>query len=286
MSTLKAKTIQPVSDSDTLVLRTGAADSLTVDTSGNTTIRGELIVDGINIGQGLGNYDTNTRVGLAALANTTTPTVNPPWNTAFGRSALNANNIGYYNTGIGGQSLLATTEGFENTAVGYASGNSNTVGDYNTAIGSQAGPASGGLNYTTCVGRNALASADNSVALGAGSYATQANSIFLGNSQVTSLYMGNGSGVTPAFVARAWARLTGTSITSSGNLSVSVNSNVYTFTFTTAMPNANYAVVSTPVTNNYFCPVTSATSTGFVVTIVNVSGTAVQPAGLSVVVFG
>jgi len=286
MSTLKAKTIQPVSDLDTLVLRTGATDSLTVDTSGNTTIRGELIVDGINIGQGVGNYNTNTRVGLAALASTTTPTVDPPWNTAFGRSALNANGTGYYNTGIGGQSLQNTTEGFENTAVGFYSGINNTLGDYNTAIGSQAGPASGGLTNTTCVGRNALASASNSVALGASSYANQPNSIFLGNSQVTSLYMGNGSAVTPAFVARAWARVTGTSLTSSGNLSVSVSGNVYTFTFTTAMPNANYAVVSTPVNNGYFCPIWDITATGFVIKTVQANGTATAVAGLSVVVFG
>ena len=68
MSTLKAKTIQPVSDSDTLVLRTGASDSLTLDTNGNATIRGELTVDGIPIGQGLGNKNTNTRVGAGAAA--------------------------------------------------------------------------------------------------------------------------------------------------------------------------------------------------------------------------
>jgi hypothetical protein len=280
MSTLKAKTIQPVSDSDTLVLRTGATDSLTLDTNGNATIRGELIVDGINIGQGVGNYDTNTRVGLAALASTTTPTVNPPWNTAFGRSALNANNIGYYNTGIGGQSLLITTNGIENTAVGYASGSINTSGNYNTVIGSQAGPANGNLNYTTCVGRNALASASNSVALGAGSYATEANSIFLGNSQVTSLYMGNGSAVAPAFVGRAWVvfdtnknaagtaetTLTATNryIRRGGNVaSVNrVSAGLYTVTFTTPMPHADYVVLCSAAANLQNCTLTVVLSAG------------------------
>ena len=285
MITLKAKTIQPESDSDTLVLRTGATDSLTVDTSGNTTIRGELIVDGINIGQGVGNYDTNTRVGLAALASTTTPTVNPPWNTAFGRSALNVNNIGYYNTGIGGQSLLITTNGFENTAVGYASGNINTSGNYNTAIGSQAGPASGNLNYTTCVGRNALASADNSVALGAGSYATTANSIYLGNSQVTSLYMGDGTQVAPAFVGRAWV-VFDTNKTSSGtaenpltftNRYIRRAGNVasvlrdsrgtssvgfYTITFTTPMPHSDYVVLCSTANNINNCSAACVLSAG------------------------
>jgi hypothetical protein len=291
MSTLKAKTIQPVSDSDTLVLRTGATDSLTVDTNGNTTIRGELIVDGINIGQGVGNYNTNTRVGLAALASTTTPTVDPPWNTAFGHSTLNANNTGYYNTGIGGQSLLYTTNGIENTAVGYASGNINTTGDYNTAIGSQAGPASGNLNQTTCVGRLAVASADNSVALGFGASATQANSIYLGNFAVNKLFMGNGSAVAPAFVARAWARVTDTSLTGNGNisnLSVSTtpDNNVYTFTFTTPMPSTNYAVICTSFVNSYFITLVSTATTGFVIRSVQANGTQTRTAGLSVVVFG
>jgi hypothetical protein len=280
MSTLKAKTIQPVSDSDTLVLRTGATDSLTVDTNGNTTIRGELIVDGLNIGQGVGNYTTNTRVGLAALASTTTPTVDPPWNTAFGRSALNANSTGYYNTGIGGQSLRDTTEGFENTAVGLNSGVNNTTGNYNTAIGSQAGPDRGSLNQTTCVGRLAVASASNSVALGFEASATQANSIYLGNSTVDKLFMGNGSDVAPAFVGRAWVvfdtnknaagtaetTLTATNryIRRGGNVA-SVNrdsAGLFTVTFTTPMPHADYVVLCSAAANLQNCSLTVVLSAG------------------------
>ena len=249
MSTLKAKTIQPVSDSDTLVLRTGGSDSLTLDLSGNATIRGELTVDGIGIGQGPGNYDTNTRVGLNALDSTTTPAAGP-WNTAFGRSALTSLTTSYYNTAVGGQALFSTNIGFENTGIGLNAGYNNVDGDYNTAIGSQAGPSSPSLNQTTCVGRYAVASASNSVALGFNSSATTANSIYLGNSAVTSLYMGNGSAVAPAFVCRAWVNFNGTLASLSprahGNIS-SITDNgstgLYTISFVTPMIDNSYCVV-------------------------------------------
>lgn len=289
MSTLKAKTIQPVSDSDPLILRTGASDSLTLDTNGNATIRGELTVDGIPIGQGPNNYDTNTRVGIGALNSTTSPAAGP-WNTALGKSALSATNTGYYNTGLGGQALLANTTGIENTAVGLNSGKNNTTGNYNTAIGSQAGPNAGTRTGTTCIGRNAVASADNAVAIGYDSSATTANSIYLGNSSVTSLYMGNGSAVAPAFVARAWARITLYTFTAGGNLTLApvASGNTYTFTFTTPMPNANYVVIATSLTNSYYCtaPISSITTTGFQITTVQANGTATAPAGFSVIVFG
>lgn len=250
MSTLKAKTIQPVSDSDTLVLRTGGSDSLTLDLSGNATIRGELTVDGIHIGQGLGNEVSNTRVGLNALNATTTPALTDPYNTAIGIRALFSTNTGYYNTAVGGQALQSNTTGFENTAVGLSSMVNTTTGDYNTAIGSQAGPSIATLNFTTCVGRNAVAGADNSVALGASSNALTSNSIYLGNSQVTSLYMGNGSAVAPAFVCRAWVNFNGTLASLSprahGNISSITDdggNGLYTVNFITSMIDANYCVV-------------------------------------------
>lgn len=249
MSTLKAKTIQPVSDSDTLVLRTGGSDSLTLDTNGNATIRGELTVDGIGIGQGLGNEVSNTRVGLNALNATTTPAIADPFNTAIGIRALFSTNTGYYNTAAGGQALQSNTTGFENTAVGLSSMVNTTTGNYNTAIGSQAGPSIATVNFTTCVGRNAVASADNSVALGASSNATTANSIYLGNSQVTSLYMGNGSAVAPAFVCRAWVNFNGTLASLSprahGNISgiTDNGTGLYTVSFVTPMIDNNYCVV-------------------------------------------
>jgi hypothetical protein len=244
MSTLKAKTIQPVSDSDTLVLRTGGSDSLTLDTSGNSTIRGTLTVDSITIRQGGGANGIG--VGVGALGNSTTGV----WNTAFGRSALTNSSSGYYNTAVGGQALYTTNEGFENTAVGLNAGYNISDGDYNTAIGSQAGPSNGILNKTTCVGRLAVASAENSVALGFNASATTANSIYLGNSEVNALYMGNGSAVAPAFVCRAWVNFNGTLASLSprahGNISSITDnggSGLYTINFVTPMIDNNYCVV-------------------------------------------
>ena len=281
MSTLKAKTIQPVGDSDTLVLRTGGANSLTLDTSGNSTIRGTLTVDSITIRQG-GGFN-GIGVGVGALGNSTTGV----WNTAFGRSALTSSTSGYYNTAVGGQALYLTNEGFENTGIGLNAGYNITDGDYNTAIGSRAGPSNGILNKTTCVGCLAAASAENSVALGFDASATEANSIYLGNSAVNKLFMGNGSAVAPAFVARAWARVTGTSLTGSGNISgVTVSGNGYTFTFATPMPNANYSVVSTSFTNSFFITLFNARTTDFYIKSVEANGSATRTAGLSLVVFG
>jgi hypothetical protein len=245
MSTLKAKTIQPVGDSDTLVLRTGGSDSLTLDTSGNSTIRGTLTVDSITIRQGGGANGIG--VGVGALGNSTTGV----WNTAFGRSALTNSTSGYYNTAVGGQALYTTNEGFENTAVGLNAGYNISDGDYNTAIGSRAGPSNGILNKTTCVGRLAVASAENSVALGFNASATEANSIYLGDSAVNKLFMGNGSAVAPAYIARAWAIIDGVDgspalrASGSGNCSSVTDNNPgdYTLNFTTAMVDTNYAVL-------------------------------------------
>jgi hypothetical protein len=243
MSTLKAKTIQPVGDSDTLVLRTGGANSLTLDTSGNSTIRGTLTVDSITIRQG-GGFN-GIGVGVGALGNSTTGV----WNTAFGRSALTSSTSGYYNTAVGGQALYLTNEGFENTGIGLNAGYNITDGDYNTAIGSRAGPSNGILNKTTCVGCLAAASAENSVALGFDASATEANSIYLGNSAVNKLFMGNGSAVAPAFVCRAWvnfdATLASLSPRAHGNISSITDNDVglYTVNFTTLMIDNKYCVV-------------------------------------------
>ena len=70
MSTIKANTIQPLSDSTSVVVRTNAQDSLTVDSSGNITVRNEAVIDGINIGLG-GVYQVAVNLYSNATATTT-----------------------------------------------------------------------------------------------------------------------------------------------------------------------------------------------------------------------
>jgi len=247
MSTLKAKTIQPVSDSDTLVLRTGAANSLTVDTSGNITVRNEAVIDGINIGLGSGNISSNLRVGTSTFGGANSG-IN---NTAIGHSSLATHTTGTSNVGVGNSSLLLLTTGSNNTALGFDAGNTITVNSQNTCIGSNADVSS--------------VSITNSVAIGYNSSAANSNSVYLGNASTTSLYMGNGSVVAPLYGARAWVTFntakntSGVASTTATDRLIFGSGNVasvqrvlaqgndtanlrFRVTFTVPMPNENYAV--------------------------------------------
>jgi hypothetical protein len=58
-------------------------------------------------------------------------------------------------------------------------------------------------------------------------------------------------GTAPLYGVRAWGRLNNTTIVAGGNIaSVSFGSGVYTVTFTTAMPDANYSVVGSHNNSN------------------------------------
>jgi hypothetical protein len=96
------------------------------------------------------------------------------------------------------------------------------------------------------------------VALGFNASATEANSIYLGNSAVNKLFMGNGSAVAPAYIARAWAIIDGVDTTpalrasGSGNCSSVTDNGLgdYTLNFTTSMVDANYAVIISNIAYN------------------------------------
>ncbi len=113
----------------------------------------------------------NTASGYQALYSNTTGFQN----TAYGANSLLNNNDGSYNTAYGYQTLFSNTTGSQNTASGYQALSSNTTGSQNTALGSKTETSGLNSNNQTVIGYNAKGKEDNSVVLG--------------NSEVTAIYM-------------------------------------------------------------------------------------------------
>jgi len=139
--------------------------------------------------------DSNTASGYKSLyANTTG--VN---NTSSGWRSLYSNKTGSYNTAAGYESLKFNTIGSNNTAAGYGSLISNSTGSHNTAFGYQSLYNNNTGNSNTAFGFNAMAStsnATNQTMIGYNASGVTDNSVVLGNSDVTAVYMGEDSGAT------------------------------------------------------------------------------------------
>jgi hypothetical protein len=165
-------------------------------TMGNFTLSFEkdILVNGLNIGRGGGNLNSNTSFGISSLASNTTGVANTAigpntlglnttgiFNTAIGRLSLyntNASN----NTSIGASSLFANTSGSSNSAIGSLALLNNTTGSNNTAIGYYAGAVPGTTNTT---GSNNIFIGANSI----GVSATESNRTWIGNSLTTSTWL-------------------------------------------------------------------------------------------------
>lgn len=118
--------------------------------AGTKTFLKDIIVNSVRIGNGAGNYASNTFVGSGTgLTNN-----GDNGNTALGQDALVGVSTGYFNTAIGRTTLANTGTGATNTALGHAAGNLNT-GSGNVFLGYSAGSS-----HTT--GSNQLYIANNS----------------------------------------------------------------------------------------------------------------------------
>ena len=96
-----------------------------------TISTGDVTVNGVNIGRGVGNVASNTATGFETLnANTTGSN-----NTATGNQALYNNTTGSWNTATGFQTMANNSTGYQNTAMGHFSLYMNTIGYANTSIG-------------------------------------------------------------------------------------------------------------------------------------------------------
>ncbi|MBK7761875.1 MAG: hypothetical protein IPI46_00695 [Bacteroidetes bacterium] len=114
-------------------------------------VKGDVLMNGLIIGRGVGNDSTNAVLGFEALANNA-----GAGNTAMGYQTLKQNTTGFWNTAIGGAALTANTTGKYNIGIGVNSLGTNTSGDYNTAVGTQSMNANETGEQNTAFGFNSL----------------------------------------------------------------------------------------------------------------------------------
>ncbi len=131
-------------------------------------VNGDALINGLAVGRGGGNDNTNAVLGFEALTNnvgagntamgfqTLKQNTTGFWNTAIGGAALTANTTGKYNIGIGVNSLVTNTSGDYNTAVGTQSMNANETGQQNTAFGFNSLTYNTTGNYNTALGLQTL----------------------------------------------------------------------------------------------------------------------------------
>ena len=92
----------------------------------------DIQVNGLNIGRGGGNQNSNVAIGENALLRNT---ASGRYNTSIGSSALKSNTLGGYNTAIGASTLLRNLTGTSNLAIGTYALKKNNSGKNNIAIG-------------------------------------------------------------------------------------------------------------------------------------------------------
>ena len=139
--------------------------------------------------------EKNTSYGAFSLYKNTTGI----YNSAGGYASLNKNTTGNFNSAFGSHSLYDNTTGAYNTAIGYLSLGNNTTGQYNTALGKNAldNITTGGSNTAIGYSTDASSSAAiNQTIIGYEADGQADNSVVLGNSDVTAIYMAEDSGAT------------------------------------------------------------------------------------------
>jgi len=172
--------------------------------------------------------DENVAVGASALRSLTSGS----YNTTVGNFSGRYNSSGNYNAYLGAYAGYYNYTGVYNTIAGYGAGY-NSTGSYNTAMGTQALGNQGSAGNNTAIGYRAgydvtsgthntligdtadvsTGTASNQIAIGYGADAQANNSVTLGNSDVTAVYMAEDSGAT---VYAAGLNLGGTALTSTG----------------------------------------------------------------------
>jgi hypothetical protein len=155
------------------------------------TATADAVVNGVNIGRGAGNINTNTRVGVTALNANTTGTEN----SAFGLDSLRFNTEGINNSGFGVDSLRSNTTGNSNVAIGVRSLLNNINGSSNIALGFSAGrfiadgtTAITNTNASIFIGQGTRANADNQtnqIVIGTSAIGLGSNTTVIGNSSTT-----------------------------------------------------------------------------------------------------
>lgn len=128
-----------------------------------------------------------TAVGSRALTNVTTGNSN----TAVGTSCSLLLTTGSSNTAMGEVALNNLTTGSQNTSIGWGSLRNISSKNFNTAIGTDAGGSGYNFSNGTFLGWRAGlgASGNNQTVIGAGAVGNGANTVTLGDTNVTELHL-------------------------------------------------------------------------------------------------
>jgi len=147
--TTKVTGVLPIANGGTGSATQNFVDLTTAQTiAGVKTFSNDAKINGITVGRGAGNIETNTSTGLRALASNTTGT----YNSALGTNSLQNNSTGSSNVAIGGYALSSNFLGNYNTALGYSA-------DVSVISGEE-------LTNATAIGFNAIVTASNTIQLG------------------------------------------------------------------------------------------------------------------------
>ena len=150
----------------------------------STNVSNKNIFIGENVGanntpgDGARDYEgkRNTALGIGSFATNTTG----KFNVCFGSDTLNKNESGGYNIAIGHGALENNTSGDKNVAIGYLASDTIITGTNNTCLG-----------YKSDVSSNI---ASNQIVIGNSTTGVADNSVTLGNTDITDVYMGQDSG--------------------------------------------------------------------------------------------
>lgn len=261
--------------------------------AGLKTFNSDLTVNGLTIGRGAANIDSNIALGTAALATNTegfgnvaigsTALANNTiglGNIAIGMNTLNLNTEGNLNIAIGALALTNNTFGSNNIATGLGALTNNTTGSGNTATGTETLRDNTTGNDNTGIGHNNLSSNTTGMAntaLGSntlglntdGSYNTAIGYFALNNNET-------GSGNTALGQGGLYLNVTGTNNTAIGKEASVATGNLSN---TTAIGyNARVAADNTIQLGNAFITAvkTSGQLTTGTLTYPNTNGTANQ----------
>lgn len=212
--------------------------------SDNPSINTSLTVNGLYFGTGFGDGDNNLAIGSSMGSGT------GKRNTALGSRALESysgtgydNNtaVGFYNmkalttgsgnTAVGAENIFSLTTGTANTSIGNQTMLNVSTGSYNTGVGQRAGESITTGSNNTLIGLAADVSspnANNETVIGKGASGSGNNTVTLGNTDITDIYMAQDSGAT---IHAADLNLGGTAVTATAteiNFIDGVTSNVQT----------------------------------------------------------
>jgi len=140
----------------------------------------------VHLGYAAGNRGTNAiknvAIGAYAMYADSGIYMTGDNSTSVGHESMYNISSGYNNSGLGYQSFYNLTTGYNNTAIGNFAGDALLTGYNNTYLGNSTDASSTSAINQTMIGYDATGQADNSVTLG--------------NSDVTAIYMAEDSGAT------------------------------------------------------------------------------------------